>query len=119
MTLAAGLFVGSTLSSAPAQADQYDYVSALDNRGIYYASISEVIDLGKLACSRLRAGVSPQWAGDAAFSAGYASFEAAIIVVEATKNMCPDQIPVLQAYVDGEIPMAQRETPMAQKTSLA
>lgn len=106
--LGVGLFFISSLSSAPAQADQYDYVSVLDNRGVYYDSILDVIDLGKLACSRMRSGISPQFAGGPAFAAGYADAEVAIIIVEAVQNMCQDQMPVLQAYINGEIPMQQR-----------
>jgi hypothetical protein len=42
--------------AAPAKADQYDYVSALDSNGVYYGSILDVIDLGKLTCRKLRMG---------------------------------------------------------------
>jgi hypothetical protein len=95
----AALSVSSIAFAVPAHADQYDYVNVLDNKGVYYSSISDVIDIGKLTCSRLRAG-SPQTAGAPATAAGYSSYEVGIIVVAATNNMCPDQLPTLQAFID-------------------
>ncbi|WP_410506165.1 DUF732 domain-containing protein [Mycolicibacterium mucogenicum] len=86
-----------------AHADQYDYVNMLDNKGVYYGSISDVIDVGKLTCSRLRAG-SPQTAGAPASAAGYSSYEVGIIILAATNNMCPDQLPTLQAYINAPAP---------------
>jgi hypothetical protein len=56
----------------------------------------------------MRNGVSPQWAGNPAIAAGYGKSEAAIIVVEAAQNMCPDQLPTMQRFIDGEIPMQPR-----------
>ena len=44
-----GLFV-----AAPAQADQYDFVSNLDNNGVYYSSISGVIRSRIVRMTRLR-----------------------------------------------------------------
>ncbi|MDZ5087381.1 MULTISPECIES: DUF732 domain-containing protein [Mycobacteriaceae] len=94
----------TAITAAPvAPADQYDYVIALDNQGIYYESISDIIDIGKLACSNLRSG-TPQYAGSVATSAGYSSSEVGIIILAATNNMCPDQIPTLRAYVQSAFP---------------
>lgn len=36
--------------SVPAHADQYDFVVYLDNNGVYYSSVSGVIDAGKMTC---------------------------------------------------------------------
>jgi hypothetical protein len=41
--------VGAIVVAAPANADQYDFVSFLDNNGVYYASISDVIEWAKLS----------------------------------------------------------------------
>lgn len=103
-----GIATASAASAAvglatPASADQYGYVNELDRQGVHYNSVSEVVDLGKLACKQLRSGVSPAWAGGPALAAGYARYEAVVIVGEAVENMCPDQWPVLQAYIDGRI----------------
>lgn len=100
MASAAGL-----LYAPAARADQYDYVSELDARGIYYDSMSEVIDMGKLACAHLRAGwpvtVSDANGGTSVgtpiVEAGYAPLEAAIITIAAARHMCPDQLPTLKA----------------------
>jgi len=48
--------VGALGIAAPANADQYDFISVLDNNGVYYYNISEMIDLGKAACRTVRTG---------------------------------------------------------------
>jgi len=48
--------VTATALAAPARADQYDFVSMLDNEGVYYSSITNMIDQGKMACRMLRSG---------------------------------------------------------------
>ncbi len=100
---AAAAISAASANAPAAHADQYDYVHTLDNKGIYYRSISDIIDIGKLTCSRLRAG-SPESAGAPALAAGYSANEVAIIVVAATTNMCPDQIPTLQSYINAPPP---------------
>lgn len=88
------------IPAAPAHADQYDYVSALDNRGIPYSDISQIIDTGKMACANLRRGIQvfgPQGVGAPITAMGYSGLEAAIITVEAVRNMCPDQTSVINA----------------------
>lgn len=78
-----GLFV-----AAPAQADQYDFVSDLDNNGVYYSSISGVIDADKMTCRLLRSG-----AGVPALlpeQGGIRALWVTTIVVAAVDNMCPD-----------------------------
>jgi hypothetical protein len=69
-----------------------------------------MIDIGKLTCSRLRAG-SPQTAGAPASAAGYSGNEIGIIVLAATTHMCPDQMPTLQAFVNGPSPQAVPKQP--------
>lgn len=107
------------LAAAPAHADQYDYVSALDSRGVYYESISDVIDLGKMMCGRLRNGVSPQFAPMPALNSGYSKPDAAIMLIAAIDNMCPDQYPVLNAYINGQTPQAAPEPPTAHPCTTA
>jgi hypothetical protein len=51
--MVAALLVGALGACAlavapPAQADDIDYVMALDDTGVYYSSMSDVIDPGKL-----------------------------------------------------------------------
>jgi hypothetical protein len=47
-------------SSAPARADQYDFISVLDNSGVSYESIVDMIDIGKAICHDLRSRTAPQ-----------------------------------------------------------
>ena len=46
--------VGVIGVAAPANADQYDFISYLDNNGVYYDSISDMMDLGKAVCTSTR-----------------------------------------------------------------
>lgn len=104
---ATAIMIAAAIGAAPtAHADQFDFVGDLDDRGIYYDSISDMIDIGKLTCSRLRAG-SPQTAAAPASAAGYSASEVAIIVVAATNHMCPDQMPTLQAWLNEPAPAPQ------------
>lgn len=99
--IATAAIVTAIAATPTAHADEYDFVIDLDGKGIYYSSISTMIDIGKLTCSRLRAG-SPETAGAPASAAGYSGNEVGIIVVAATNNMCPDQWPTLNAWVGAQ-----------------
>jgi hypothetical protein len=85
---AAGIAVGDIAVAVPApgtHADDLDFVMQLDDNGVYYDSISDIIDTGKLVCRSLRSGGN----GLTAVS-GYNAAEARIIVQAARTNMCPD-----------------------------
>ena len=86
--------------AAPARADQYDFVSYLDNKGVYYSSISGVIDAGKMSCRLLRADRGVPAAMGFLGRQGFTGREAAIIVVAAVDDMCPDALPVLQDFAN-------------------
>lgn len=88
-------------ATAPkAHADQYDFVSQLDSEGVYYSSISDMIDLGKAACSGLRHGTSP-WDIVAGLKlVGYAPMEAADIMTDASLSMCPDTWATIRAHAN-------------------
>ena len=112
--LAAPVFGAVTVAvvCAPgAHADQWDFISEIDNRGVYYSDISEMIDTGKLVCATVRKGsnvaavnaVGRYLTGDRNFS----GTEAGIIVMSAAQNMCPDITPFLQAY--GQSAAQQRQ----------
>lgn len=104
----------------PATADQYDYLDAVDNHGIYYDNTTDMIDMGKIACSMMRKG-SPitldEQIGDEItvggpiVAQGYAPSEAAIITVAAASNMCPDQLPKLQAIANSATSSASHRPP--------
>lgn len=90
--------IAALFAAAPSHADQYDYVSQLDNAGVYYSNILDVIDTGKADCSYLRRGVDPGVLMTGLQRLGYAPVEAGQILVSAAVNMCPDTLPALRAY---------------------
>lgn len=89
----------TTALAAPAHADQYDFVSMLDNEGVYYSSITDVIDQGKMACRMLRSGAGMPSALDYVAGGGYAPYETAVVVASAAVNMCPDVLPTVRAFL--------------------
>jgi len=104
-------------NAAPSRADDIDYTIALDDNGIPYESMGDIIEIGKLACSHLRSGwpvtiTQAVQAGDPNKSvgapitqAGYAPLEAAIITVAAAVHMCTDQLPRLTNAAPGSQPL--------------
>ncbi|MDV3130187.1 DUF732 domain-containing protein [Mycobacterium sp. 21AC1] len=90
----------SLVFAAPARADQYDFVAMLDNEGVYYASITDVIDSGKMACRLMRGGAGVPAALNYVAGGGYADYETAIIVTAAATAMCPDVMPVVNDFIN-------------------
>lgn len=76
--------------SAPARADQDDFIFQLDSMGVGYESIGDMIDIGKALCHDLRDGVTPPPLLARLKSTGFAPAESAIILLSAIDNMCPD-----------------------------
>ena len=81
---------GAVALSVPARADQYDFISALDNAGVSYESIIDMIDIGKALCHDLRSGEAPPVVLGKLQSTGFAPAESAIILISAVNNMCSD-----------------------------
>ena len=81
---------GAVALSGPAHADQYDFISQLDNSGVSYESMIDMIDIGKELCHDLRNGVAPPAVLGKLQRTGFATAESAIILVSAVNNMCPD-----------------------------
>jgi hypothetical protein len=92
---------GAVLLSAPAHADQYDFISSLDNAGVSYESILDMIDIGKALCHELRSGATPPIVLGKLQNTGFAPSESAIILVAAVNNMCPDTKPAVVAWARG------------------
>ena len=88
----------STALAPPAAADPIDYVMMLDDEGVYYASMTDVIDLGKFTCRLLRSGAPVPVALGTVSDAGYAPFEVGIIVYAAGSTMCPDVLPTIESW---------------------
>ena len=79
--------------SGPAHADQYDFISQLDNSGVSYQSMIDMIDMidiGKQLCHDLRNGATPPAVLSKLQRTGFAPAESAIILMSAVNNMCPD-----------------------------
>jgi Protein of unknown function (DUF732) len=75
----------------------------LDNHGVYYSNISDMIDLGKVVCRIVRQGgtrESVDVANAALTRVGYtAQMDRAVIIITAAANhLCPDIGPILQAH---------------------
>lgn len=76
--------------SSPAKADQYDFISQLDNQGVSYESMIDMIDIGKDLCHDLRSGANPGMVLGKLQNTGFAPAESAIVLVAAVNNMCVD-----------------------------
>lgn len=84
---------GALVMAAPAQADQYDFISQLDNSGVSYESILDMVGIGKELCHDLRNGDAPPVVLGKLSSTGFAPTESAIILMSAVNNTCPDTKP--------------------------
>ncbi len=81
---------GAVALSGPAHADQYDFISQLDdNSGVSYQSMIDIIDIGKELCHDLRNGVAPPVVLGKLQKTGFAPAKSAIILMAAVNNMCP------------------------------
>lgn len=85
----------------PGARDQYDFVSMFDNEGVYYSSITDVIDQGKMVCRMLRNGAGMPAPLDYAAGGGYAPYETAVVVASPAMHMCPDVLPTVRAFLGG------------------
>ncbi|WP_099041838.1 DUF732 domain-containing protein [Mycobacterium neglectum] len=89
---------GAVAMSSPAGADQYDFIAQLDNRGVYYESMIDMIDIGKELCHELRFGVAPSLVLGKLQRTGFAPAESAIVLVAAVDTMCVDTKPAVVGW---------------------
>jgi hypothetical protein len=82
----------------PASADQWTYVSQLDNHGVSYPNILNVIETGKTACHYMRGGTNVDQVISGVETLGYNGFEASVIVSAAVHEMCPDRQAAYDAW---------------------
>jgi hypothetical protein len=92
---------GGLVLAAPARADQYDLISQLDNSGVSYESIIDMIDIGKEVCHDLRGGAPPPVVLGRLANTGFVPAESAIILVAAVNNMCLDTKADVAAWARG------------------
>ncbi|WP_307786927.1 DUF732 domain-containing protein [Mycolicibacterium mengxianglii] len=90
--MAAGILVvcAAVEWAPPAHADQYEFISFLDDSGVSYGSIIDMIDIGKAVCHDLRRGDTPPIVMGRLANAGFAAAEASLILVSAVSHMCGD-----------------------------
>ena len=86
--------------AAPANADQYDFISAVDDAGVVYVngSITDMMSLGSAVCHDLRIGTPPPTVAAKLGNLGYAGYEAGTIMGAAANGMCPDTWPALSSW---------------------
>jgi hypothetical protein len=84
---------GAVALSVPARADQYEFIVQLDNVGVSYESMINMIDIGKELCHDLRSGATPPVVLSKLQATGFAPAESAIILMSAVNNMCLDAKP--------------------------
>ena len=90
---------GAVALSAPARADQYDFIAQLDNQGVFYESMIDMIGIGKELCHDLRFGVDPSLVLGKLQRTGFAPTESAIVLMAAVNNMCADTKPAVVDWV--------------------
>jgi hypothetical protein len=92
-----GLATLATSAMPHAKADQYDYINQLDAHGVYYNSISSMIDDGKIICAALRSQEPlPQILHDVVTKGGFSQTDSMFVVGLAVKTMCPDTLDYVQ-----------------------
>ena len=77
---------------------KFDFVMQLDNVGVSYVSIIDMIDIGKAVCHDLRSGSTPPVVLGKLQATGFAASESAIILVSAVNNMCVDTKPAVVGW---------------------
>jgi hypothetical protein len=89
---------GTVLLASPVRADQYDFISQLDNQGVSYDSMLDMIDIGKELCHDLRSGATPGVVLGKLQNTGFAPAESVIVLVAAVNNMCVDTTDVVAGW---------------------
>ena len=106
MTAAFGIAGALTTAPIASANQQQDFLSYLDNNGVYYSSAANALNTGKLLC---RVGRTPNLAPqameyqifDVLYAGGFPNFRDGGRVLEASTYMCPDIGPRLDAMFDG------------------
>lgn len=103
---AASTALGMVFGHPPvAHADQWNYVTALDDNGVAYSDVVGVIELGKQVCHHLRGGRDFRDAMDVITGPlSYSVPEGAVIIAAAVAFMCPDADPILQQQLGNRTP---------------
>jgi hypothetical protein len=109
--------VVAVAAAIPANADQFDFVSMLDDNGVYYSSIMDVIDSGKQVCRIVRTYGTPQSVDVAVMmlsQQGYgSSMDRAVIIGAAANSMCPDITPQILVHNQAVRDRMSRGEPVA------
>lgn len=100
--IAIGAMAAGAIIAAPhAKADQYSFLNMLDSNGVAYHDAPGMISDGKLICGELRGHQDVgQIVAQAEHEGGFSGTEAAMVIMAAADEMCPDTIPYLQAQAN-------------------
>lgn len=104
--LATAAIATALFTAAPAGADQYDFITLLDNNGVSYVNILDMIDLGKQTCHEMRAGSDLNMVMDYLVEQEqFTNYEAGFILGAAASSMCPDVKPRLREHLNTPPPV--------------
>ena len=94
--------VAGLVAAPTAHADQWEFISHLDNNGVLYANVLDMIDIGKGVCAKVRSDPSFESVDDVGVTLierqGFAGQEAGIIMAAAAQYLCPDIWPALRNW---------------------
>jgi Protein of unknown function (DUF732) len=97
--IAGSLALSAAVALAPpAHADQYEFISFLDDSGVSYSSMVDMIDIGKAVCHDLRSGDVPPIVMGRLSNIGFATAEASLVIVSAVSHMCVDAKEVVNSW---------------------
>ena len=85
--------------AVPTHADAGGYLAELNESGVSYSDPTDATNAGLSICHGLEAGGSFDTAVDSETATGYSAHDAGFIVGAAVKNLCPDQVPALNEWL--------------------
>lgn len=86
-------------TAGTALADAGGYLAELDRAGVSYRDSTDATNAGLSICQGLNKGGNFDAAVDSETVAGYNERDAGFIVGAAVKNLCPDQLPAMDQWV--------------------
>jgi hypothetical protein len=103
LVVATALVIGAMTAAPIARADSPDddFLATLKQNHVEYADPASVVNLAKSICFAVRA-QEPMWVVlQIVSSAGnHDSHDSGVIVGASVSNYCPEEMPVVQQYVD-------------------
>lgn len=111
-------FASMGITAAPASADEYDFLDAVDAKGVYYDNTSDMIEAGKLVCHGMRAHMyGPVISAQLESYGDWTSQEKSIIFMAAANTMCPDVWPWIHSLNSPPSPQTPMPSPCVPGTA--